>query len=304
VQLGPCHGDAVRQDVPAREVRRGAAGGLRGHDARGVVHLQRCEDVAPHVIVERQSAHDLDEAGQDGVVGVEVLEPCARLLDQAGLAHLRDAVREVARLGSRHLGEPAVRQSAGVVQQLGDGDVHAVVGDREVRQVAADRRVEPYIATLDELHHGQRRERLAQRADEHWRARGHGPAITGAPVGPQMDHVLAVRDRHREAREAVGGHRPSDEAVDVRAVDRVRCRRGSRPRGRHRRPGDQQREQRDHDRGSASVLSSGVSILAHPDDHLMSAPVRATARRAHRRGTTEAGRHTTCAQHGDWKEHP
>jgi hypothetical protein len=104
-----------------------------------------------------------------------------------------------------------------VVEQLAHGDAfrRRGVGEAEPRQVAAHGLVQVDAALLHQLHHGQRREGLAERADDEGRLRRHGPpAGVGDAEGRQVDDPVAVHDAQRQAGDSRGPHLRLDVGVD------------------------------------------------------------------------------------------
>ena len=84
------------------------------------------------------------------------------------------------------VGDAAVGQTAGVVEQLPQGNLLRRAGIRqgEVREVAADGRVEVELACLHQLHDGGGGKGLAQGGDVELRLRRHRLAPAGRCRSP------------------------------------------------------------------------------------------------------------------------
>ena len=226
------------QRVPGREPLPDP----RRPDEVGVRHAERFEDVPAQVPVQRRTAHVLDELAERGEVVVGVDEPGTRfgrqpqraaavprergyrLPDPDGLAEQRS--EHVAR--PYHLGQPG-----GVGQQVPQRR-RPVAGpgrDQPVRaQVPVRGGVEVDESLLPQLHHGDRGERLADRADpEHGFL---GDRRTGREIGETVPAEEVQRSvAYHADREADGG--PAVEKL----IDRAHTSTVRRPgRGGRRRP--------------------------------------------------------------------
>ena len=146
----------------------------------------------------RLAAHVLDDAPKQVVVGVCV----------------REAARRLARLGARErlrLGV-VVAKATRLVEQVAHGD--AVREAARVAQAGGRRRVEAHAALLDELHDAHGRERLAERADEHGRAR-----VGDVAQRALVDGAGRVDHGHGHAGQA----RLGEGTVEVGVEPRVKC---------------------------------------------------------------------------------
>ena len=216
VELVVGDGDAEGQEMTPGQVWGGRGRLRRGHDAGGPGHGQWGEDVGAKVRRQRAPADHLDQAGQDRVVGVEVVEGRPRLAHQLGRPEAGHPAGDGDRPRQGHLGEPGVGHPAGLVEQHPHGDPAGSgrVGHGEPRQVSRDGRVEADTAGLDQLQHGQGGERLAERGHQELGVGGDRTAVPGVAIAPQVDHPGVPGEGQGQARDAVGRHPALEEPVD------------------------------------------------------------------------------------------
>ena len=162
------------QLVPPRQQRRI---GLFQQE-RAVLHLERRQDVALHVVVERLARRFRHHIAQHLERHVAVPHALARRGDQLLIRQAPHVPLQRAVIVLRLV--PFVVVDVGhagcVRHHLADGDLAgAVVGDAEVRQVLHDRRVQVDGASLHELHDRRRHERLRDR--RHVKERSSGQRI-------------------------------------------------------------------------------------------------------------------------------
>ncbi len=185
-------------------------------------HPQGPEDVLLDVALVRRAAHDLHDEPQHVVVGVAVLKSAAdglrqRLTRQRPHAALEGAVALVV-VGEHRQAGP-LGQAARLMKQLADRDPlrPGAVGGREPRQVPPHRRVELDRLPLDELHHGERGEGLAE-GTEHERRRGRhrcSARVSGA-ISPGVDDPVSLHHGERRAGHVRGAHLGRHVAIDGR----------------------------------------------------------------------------------------
>ncbi len=211
-------------------------------------HAGRVENVAAQVGVERLTADYLDQVRCDLVIRVVVAERRAWSCGQVRGSKAGRRLMRRPRLGSAELRHHRVGQARCVVEQLTNGDLAgARVGEMERREVLLDRVVQVQPPGVDELHHREGGEGLAERGDPEERVAGHWSPGRVVPVAAHHQHLVAPDDRDRGTRDGrvldLCGHEP----VDARS-HRVRTGRAGRagPSGqRRRRSQEQAREQGD-----------------------------------------------------------
>ena len=287
-QVGRRRGHGARRPEdgrPCRGQRPSVIG--RAGEHPGVVEPQRPEESGIELVGQGGAGDPFDGQAEQEVVGVRVRPPFARLIPRCvdRLEHLggRPGVLGVfldalLRGVVEHVGE-----SAGVVEQLSDGDLAADGG--HVRQVIADGVAELEPALLRELQDGRRHECLGHAADEQRLVGRQGrdpiplPTDGAAPDelpiahGGERDAVGAAdlsgsRERRLERRRVDLGQRCRDgdgnvgrqERIDLlnagrrrlRPIDRHRESRGldgaQRSQGQLGREKDEEREQESGDR--------------------------------------------------------
>jgi hypothetical protein len=212
-----------------------------------------------------------------------VREAGARDGGQPGAAHRRD--RLLQRVQRRPVEGPVCRvgHARGLVEQLADGDGGGpIVGHGEFRQVLAHGRVQPDPTGVDELHHGERGDGLAERGDGQDGALGDGVAVRGGSVSGGAHDVTAPDDGDGQARYPGRFLVRPDHRVDGCGIDLG----GAGRRGRNRRGNDEQEgsEQSDPHRPSFDRNPA----VAH----------RTVVRGGCRRGVATVGR--WCCGGGRW----
>ena len=86
-------------------------------------------------------------------------------------------------------------------------------------QVALHGRVELDLPRLDELHDRQRGERLAERADDEGRLRGHGPpGVVRLAEAAEVGDPVVLDDAERESGDPLCRHLVLNEALDGREL--------------------------------------------------------------------------------------
>jgi hypothetical protein len=122
-------------------------------------------------------------------------------------------------------------ETASLDEELAEGDPRggSPVRQSEPRQVAAHRRIEGELAGLDELHDGERRDGLAQRAEDEWRLGRHGAAgRIGLADAGEMNDLGAVDDAEGGAGDARRANARREVAINSSVVGSGRTRRRGR----------------------------------------------------------------------------
>ena len=163
-RLGNVHAVLVRvaDHAVGPDVRR------RGLVEGRVLHVERLEDVAADVLVERNAAHLLDDQPRERGAVVRVGG------ELAGRAHARGHVLlergrdrlDLGRILDDQIAERAVFPAGGVRHEIADADrLPELVRDLEGLEIGVDVAVEIELSLLDELHDGGPGEELGGRAN-------------------------------------------------------------------------------------------------------------------------------------------
>ena len=241
----------ARSDLITARHQRGERRRQRLHERRAL-HPERREDLLRDVLLERHARGALDDVPRqcDAVVRVR-----GRALGHAHAARqvpareFRERNRRrvrVAEIAQALVEAGAMReqlpQRGGLAERFGHGEI----------EVRVHVRVEVELALLDELHHGERSEQLADRRGTKERARIYRDALLDVREAVALhQNRRAVRDHDHDRardvapREFAQGDRVH-ERLDVRCSRRRPCARGDR------------REQRDRERTHRSASRESI----------------------------------------------
>ena len=218
--------------------------GLR-HIVERVGHLQRSEDAPTEILVERQAGDLLDQAAEPIRAGA--VHPLLAGLEQQRTRGVAGTRLVIAERGARE----AVAEAGGVREEVAHGYglggrpqlvgagcrierlQHRLVG--KVRKILLRRIVEGDVAALDELHGGDRGDRLGHRGNPEQRVELHGTSSgnVGHAERALIDDAAAI-GRHGDDT----GYLLAIDRVAQRLVDNLRLLR-TRRQWKHRRPANQ-----------------------------------------------------------------